>query len=341
MLPVLLAVPLLLVSRVWISAAPVLPAGRPKEVASFQAHRSPIECLAFSPVGKTLCTGGRDGKVKIWDIASGKRPLDIQACSVERRRPGLGIVQGVAFSPDGKTFAACGDDQTVNIWDVSTGQNTVTLLVGVAPPLLFSPDGKILFTRSNKLDLEAKKTEPLMKNIKGYLATLAFDPKGKLLIATSSYWPDPPCIWLWDATTGKQTVTCKGYEKALMYLALSRDGKTLASAGYDQTVRLWNTTTGENVATFDKLPKRSSCYLTFSTDGKVLAMNYKGERESITDPGHVLLLGVPSGKILASLEGHEGVVVSVAFSPNSRLLASGDVKGIIKIWSLPTRYKVE
>jgi WD40 repeat protein len=175
-------------------------------------------------------------------------------------------------------------------------------------------------------------------NIQGAPLAVAFNPKGRLIAATASHWPQPPDLWFWDEKTGKKANAGKGHTKGVLRIALSSDGAMAASAADDQTVRLWDVATGRNTATFDKLPKWSSIGLTFSPDGKVLAMDYKGEHGDIKKSGTVLLLEVPTGKILAKLEGHKGVVTCVAFSGDGRLLATGSVEGEIKIWSLPRRY---
>jgi WD40 repeat protein len=330
-------------------AAPAPPAGRPKEIVSFQAHRYDVPYLAFSPDGKKLASGGiarvrpgEDvGKVKIWEVPSGKILLDIDAHQPNARRGDRGNVLGLAFSPDGKTLASCGDEGNLKLWDEATGKNTNTFSHCVGEPL-FSPDGKELICGPERIDLATRKRRFLVENFTGFWPVVRYDAKGNVLAVTANtHWPEPPCIWLWNTAARKNPVTIKGHEKYLMRLALSRDCKIVASAGCDQTVRLWDTATGKNTATFDKLPKWSSTGLTFSPNGKILAMPYKGERASIRDPGHILLLEVPSGKVLADLQNPKGVVICVAFSPNGRLLASGGINGVIKIWSLPARYKAE
>jgi WD40 repeat protein len=108
LLPLVLSVP-----ATWLLGAPAPPGGTPKEVVSFQAHRFHITSLTFSRDGKKLASGGLDrvqpgksmGKVKIWEVPSGKMLLDIDAHDPAARRSARGDVMGLAYSPDGKSLA--------------------------------------------------------------------------------------------------------------------------------------------------------------------------------------------------------------------------------------------
>src|ERR671911_492357 len=76
-------------------------------------HEGAVTSLAYSPDGKLLASCGHDRTARIWDAATGRRLV-----SVEAHR---GRMNAVAFSPDGKRIATAGQDRTVRVWDAATG----------------------------------------------------------------------------------------------------------------------------------------------------------------------------------------------------------------------------
>jgi WD40 repeat protein len=114
-------------------------------------HGGFVTCVAFSPDGKYIASGGstdHDLSARIWEVATGRE--------IARTTHWEGV-QSVAFSPDGKWVASGGWDAAVRVWEASSGREVARLLHGgelswgtsyEVYAVAFSPDGKLIASGS-------------------------------------------------------------------------------------------------------------------------------------------------------------------------------------------------
>ena len=226
---------------------------------------------AISPDGKLLATGTLDGKVELWEVASGRRLASIQAYS----NGDSGLCVALAFSPDGRVLATGGpnSDHFIKLFDPAASLKLIRQIP--TPPsagisaLGFSPNGKMLAAalRHERVLLmdAAGRTERLISMGSGYIMATVFSPDSKLL-ATAR---DSGVINLWDVQTGQLQATLKGHTATVSSVAFSPDGGTLASGGADSTVRLWDVATGQERIAF-KAHSSNETSVAFTPDGTTL-----------------------------------------------------------------------
>jgi len=122
--------------------------------------------------------------------------------------------------------------------------------------------------------------------------------------------------------------TLPGHSSFVNSLAISPDGKTLASGSWDQTIKIWNLETGEFIGTLTGHSDRVNS-VTISGDGKLLASGSSDET--------IKFWNLYTGELLFTFPGHSMEVNSVAISPNGQVIASsGGADNTIKLWNLRT-----
>jgi WD40 repeat protein len=125
--------------------------------------------------------------------------------------------------------------------------------------------------------------------------------------------------------------TLEGHSHAVESVAFSPNSQLLASGSYDNTIKLWDPTTGELRQTLKGHSDRVLS-VAFSPNSQLLA--------SGSGDNTIKLWDSTTGELRQTLKGHSHTVESVAFSSNSQLLASGSYDRTIKLWD-PTTGKLQ
>lgn len=210
------------------------------EVTIFPAHGDKVFSpdvlgVAFSPDGKLVASCGFDGKVIIWDVATGKmiKKFDVQDSVFE-----------VAFSPDGKSFiAGLSVKEEFMVWDTNTWEILNTFEGDQSWDLSLSPDGSKMISAGggiHEANLWDVKTGKLLFNFQketdGFAEAVSYDPNGELVALGDGY----GYVFFLDTNTGEliKEFHIDAEYRGISAIAFNPDGTKIATGGAQ--VIIWN-----------------------------------------------------------------------------------------------------
>jgi len=326
--------------------------------------------LSFSPDARHLLTRAYDQTIRIWDVAAGKEVRRVGTPSSLHLH---GIYQpalatNIAISADGRKLAVGTGAGTLRQWDATTGKETTTAAGHHGPVLNIGVfmDGKVVATRAsdNWIHLWEAGSGKAIRSLElaANVSQVAFATHAD--VAVIAYFDGS--ISVWDMKQGKELrqwktpaaeVTGRG-SMHFSALVISPDGKTIASRGQEQVIRLWDAASGKALRTIDEQTtgpdgitygyvgqgwdNNSSQTLGFSPDGSTLLSlagshhdrGGRGRRclEVIPTNTLIRLWDVSTGKLQRRFELSIHGIVGFSYSPDGRSIAVSSRDATIQLW---------
>ncbi|HZO55954.1 MAG TPA: hypothetical protein VFB63_24805 [Bryobacteraceae bacterium] len=247
---------------------------------------SAVNTVAFTDGGKSVAGYCADGKVRVWDAATGA--LQKTIAKEELKPPYTALVTGLSQFNGGALQA------TSKIPNRQTSENLVTVRdaagaekfnvqagIGGISLLGFSPDGVALVAGSYDADLRVwnVRNGELVRRVEELpvsMFTMSFSPDGKLLATAGA----DRIVYLWDTKTWKLERKISGQPEMISSVAFSADGKRLVTGGFSELTQaapvkiiLWDAASGKMLKSFEA-PRRVSS-TAFSPDGKRIAAAFR------------------------------------------------------------------
>lgn len=243
-------------------------------IRAFRGHAGPVNAVAFSSDGSTLAAAGGEpgisGEIRLWNVADGKL-LKVWKGHED-------AIYSLSLAPDGKTFATGSYDHQILLWDRDQEKPLRTFLGHneAVMGLAFRRDGRILASASSDRTVKlwnvatGERLDTLGESTKA-LNTVVFSPDGGLVAAGGV----DNRIRIWkvsgDAKEGTNPLRSSSFahEGAILQLAWSSDGSSIASTADDRTVKIWNAATMAPRAVLESQSDWPTS-IVFSDQGKAL-----------------------------------------------------------------------
>ncbi|KAI9331807.1 WD40-repeat-containing domain protein [Zopfochytrium polystomum] len=320
-------------------------------LATMKGHTRDVSAIAFSSTGVRLASGSFDRTVRVWHALTGE--LDF-VCGGGSKSPGSGHsldVTSVAFGPGDAIIASGSWDSTVRLWDAQDG-SLLRVLRGhdwAVNAVAFHPNGHILLSASKDgsavvWDLTQQDGDMVKRVLRGHrgpLLGIAVSGGEGQRWATASFDGSAKC-WEGGYDDEEPRLVCemKGHDGPVYAVQFAPDGKSVATASSDLTIRVWSIpqSTGATASTDDSpaLARPVACYKGHTSDVRSVAFSPNGSRlVSGSSDQTVRLWELFSSEEWKAPAAHRDEISQIAISPDQDLLASSSDDKTVKVWAIP------
>nr|KAJ3414557.1 Transducin (beta)-like 3 [Polyrhizophydium stewartii] len=291
---------------------------------SFKAHEAPVLVMDFEPTSTLVATGSADATVKVWDVDRGY-------CTHNFKGHG-GIVSAVKFHPDAERLmlVSGSDDCKIRLWNLRERSCIAVLTshVSVIRGLDFSPDGRFLFSGArdkviNKWDvdeLELVKTVPVFESVE---ALAVVEHEGASVLCSGG---EKGILRMWDLESGELVAEQHKEENArhqISGMAWSPETSMVLAVTSDQNLLFYSADTLERsrqIAGYNE-EVLDICFV--DKDDRHLAV--------VTNTEQIRVYNVDT-RDCEIIYGHSDTVLSIAASPDARLMVTGSKDHTAIVW---------
>lgn len=299
----------------------------PSRLRTLLGHPIWVSTVAFGP-SNFLASISYGGKVKLWDVESGRCMETLQGYSH--------VICAVSFSPDGNLLVHGDDHGMLRVWDVQSGRCRKAFQghAGRIWSVVFSPDGKTIASGGDdqvirlwKVKGEQGEECEHVKTLHGYTTiawSVTFSPDGSML--ASSGFERTVKLWKIGKEEEEADLTLlEGHTTVAWSVAFSPDGRYLASGDDDGIIKVWEVESGRCLTTLQSGLSPIGA-LTFNSDGNKLLSSSNDETITLWDRKEG-----QSHKLLQS-QSHVSWTRALAFNQDGTMLAIGSDDHSVRIW---------
>jgi len=321
--------PLAIAASRWL----LLTEGVDSELLTLTGHTDRVVEVAFLPGDDQVISAGRDGTLRVWDVATGVELRAIEGDGAP--------FQSMTLTPDGRRALVGTENGAIHLFDTITGAELWRRELHDLPVIgsAISPDGKTAVTRSVRstdLDLWEVETGSSLGSLHGpdglthdvdcYMPT--FSPDGRVVAAGCNDGRlRRGLLVLFPLDHSSSPRVIEAHSDAIRYVAFEPNGRSIITGAEDRELKRWDAKTGELLRTYIG-HSRGIKAATLTADGRQILSGSFDRTLRIWD--------VATGEQLRRLDGHREQVDGITVSRDGRFAITASWDGTLKLWLVAT-----